>query len=117
MTKKTDALSEMDSLRFLAEIYLSHTSKWYASTLTTFVGAFGIPLLVFNIRISMNKSIMGIYLHIFSLLTLLFLVMTLYFFHKVVYSLQFLEELYKKTMVDVVPEKNLIEFRNELMFF
>ena len=109
-------LSKTDALNTLVQIYLSHTSKWYSSVVATFIGAFGIPLLVFNLQLTLSEKIREVYLHIFSLLTIIFLIATLYFLHKVIYSLQFLEELYKKLIViDEGKTKNLIAFRNEIM--
>ena len=112
MTEKN--ISESETLNTLIQIYLSHTSKWYSSAITTMIGAMGIPFFVFSIQRSSSNSLSNLYLHIFTLITLSLLLGALYFLHKVIYSLQFLEELYNKLeMRD--SGKSLTDYRNELM--
>ena len=109
-----NSISEKDALNTLVQIYLSHTSKWYTSVVATLIGSIGFPLLAFNLRIASSASLGVIYLNIFSFFTITFLLATLYFLHKVIYSLQFLEELYQKLKIRE-GERTLADFRNELM--
>jgi len=107
-------MDDNEGLNILIQVYLSHTSKWYSSVITTFIGALGIPLLVFNLQLTLAEKIRELYLHLFSFLTVLFLLATLYFLHKTIYSLQLLEELYRKMLIED-GKRNLIEYRNEIM--
>lgn len=111
---KEKNIPEGEVLNTLIQVYLSHTSKWYSSAIATLIGALGIPFLVFNLQITSSNSLSIIYLNLFSLITISFLLATLYFLHKVIYSLQFLEELYKKLVIRD-SEKSLTDYRNELM--
>ena len=107
-------ISESETLNTLIQVYLSHTSKWYSSAIAVLIGSMGIPFFVFNLQKSSSHSLSNLYLHIFTLITLSLLLATLYFLHKVIYSLQFLEELYNKLeMRD--SGKSLNDYRNELM--
>lgn len=109
-------ITEADALNILIQVYLSHTSKWYSSVITTFIGALGAPLLIFNLQLSAPGKISTLYLHIFSIVTVLFVVATQYFLHKVIYSEQLLEEIYAKYKVsDGKKESTLIVFRNDIM--
>lgn len=107
-------ISEREALNILIQVYLSHTSKWYSSVVATLIGSIGFPLLAFNLQLTAGKSIDVIYLRFFSFITISFLLGTLYFSHKVIYSLQFLEELYRKLII-AYEEKTLTDYRNKLM--
>jgi len=109
-----EQLSKKEALSTLIQIYLSHTSKWYSSVVTTLVGSIGFPLIAFNLQLSTGKNLDSIYLHLFSFMTVSFVVGTLYFSHKVIYSLQFLEELYHKLTLEE-DSKTLTDYRNRLM--
>ncbi len=107
-------ITEKEALNTLIQVYLSHTSKWYSSVVTTLLGSIGFPLIAYNLQLSTGKNLDSIYLHLFSFMTVSFVVGTLYFSHKVIYSLQFLEELYHKLSL-AENGKSLTDYRNKLM--
>ena len=109
-----DQIKETEAINILVQVYLSHTSKWYSSLTTTVIGAIGIPLLIFSLKAVPQYEIRLPYLHMFSFMTTALVLASLYFFHKVVYSLDFLEGLYKRLSI-VGPEKSVEDYRNRLM--
>jgi hypothetical protein len=105
-------ISENKAAEILIQVYLFHTSKWYASFLTLLIGAIGFPLLAFSIKQTAIKPIEVHYLYLISGMTIIFTIFALYLLHKVFYSLQFLEELYDR--LSMASGASLRVYKNNL---
>jgi FlaA1/EpsC-like NDP-sugar epimerase len=109
-----DQIKEKEAINLLIQVYLSHTSKWYSSLTTTVIGAIGTPLLIFSLKAVPQNEIKRLYLHLFSFMTVAFVLASLYFFHKIIYSLDFLKKLYKRLSI-IGSGKSVDDYRNRLM--
>lgn len=99
--KPKPQVPETEALVTLIQVYLSHTSKWYSSLIATVVGVVAIPIVALNITITSNHTDNFLFSErsFFSILTIFFLLATLYFVSKVNYSLALLHQLYESIEV------------------